>query len=475
MDTFHPDRAEAIRMEQLFARQKSAAATMPYPGLREREARLLALKAMLLKHQDEWIAAVSADFGHRSAVETRFAELAPSLEGIRHARRHLARWMKPRRRGVSIWYRPASNSILPQPLGVVGVIVPWNYPIFLAFGPLVSALAAGNRVMVKMSEYTPRTGALLQQLAALYLGDEVVAVLNGGPDVAQSFSALPFDHLLFTGSTEIGKRVMRAASANLTPVTLELGGKSPALVAPDFPLDLAASRIAFGKLLNAGQTCVAPDYVLVPRGRLDLFVELYRREVARMYPSLCNNPDYTAIVNQRHFDRLRSWLDEAAAAGATVVEINPAAENLSGSGKLAPHLVLDAPDGSRVMQDEIFGPILPVIPYDDFNAALDYINAHPRPLALYLFDRDNRRIGHTVARTHAGGVSINETILHVAQDDLPFGGVGSSGMGHYHGKDGFDTFSKLKPVFAQSRINGLGLLTPPYGRVMNALLKLLLR
>ena len=376
---------------------------------------------------------------------------------------------------MSIWYRPASNTVLPQPLGVVGVIVPWNYPVFLAFGPLISALAAGNRALVKMSEYTPRTGALLQELAARYLGDEVVAVLNGGPSVAEAFSALAFDHLLFTGSTEIGKRVMRAASANLTPVTLELGGKSPALIAPDFPIDLAVSRIAFGKLLNAGQTCVAPDYVLVPRGRLELFVELYRREVARMYPSLRDNPDYTSIANTRHRERLQGWLDEAGAAGATVIGINPAGEALCDSGKLAPQLVLDAPEHCRLMQEEIFGPILPVLPYDDFEAALGYINARPRPLALYLFDRDNRRIGHAVARTHAGGVSINETILHVAQDDLPFGGVGSSGMGHYHGKDGFDTFSKMKPVFAQSRLNAMGLLVPPYGRVMAGLLRLLVR
>jgi aldehyde dehydrogenase (NAD+)/coniferyl-aldehyde dehydrogenase len=359
-------------------------------------------------------------------------------------------------------------------LGVVGIVVPWNYPIFMALGPLTAALAAGNRVMVKMSEYTPATGELFARLAERYFGEDLVTVINGGPEVAQAFSALPFDHLLFTGSTEVGRLVMRAASANLTPVTLELGGKSPVLVAPGFDPQRAAERIVIGKLLNAGQTCVAPDYLMVAEEDREVLVEALQRQAAALYPTLAANPDYSYIVNDRHMARLRGWLAEAEAAGARVVTINPAGEALE-QGRVFPlTLVFDAPEHCTLMREEIFGPILPVVSYQHFDEALAYVNARPRPLALYLFDTDLLRTRHVLQTTVSGGVSINDTVLHAGQHELPFGGVGPSGMGHYHGYEGFVTFSKMKPVFRQPRLNGMWLVRPPYGTKVEWLLKRML-
>jgi coniferyl-aldehyde dehydrogenase len=359
---------------------------------------------------------------------------------------------------------------------VVGIIVPWNYPMYLAVGPLVAALAAGNRVMIKMSEFTPRTGEVLAALIADCFSEDHVAVINGDVAIARGFSALPFDHLLFTGSTPVGREVMRSAAAHLTPVTLELGGKSPAIVGPGYPVDAAAQRILFGKCANAGQTCVAPDYVLVPAGTEDAFAAAAQRAVARLYPTLASNPDYSAIVNDRQYRRLAAYLEEARSRGARLIEINPAAETLAPAGrKLAPTLVLRAPADTRVMQEEIFGPILPVMPYGDLAEALAYVNAGPRPLALYYFDQDQRRIERVLRETNSGGVTVNDVLLHVVQDDLPFGGAGASGMGHYHGRAGFETFSKPKGVFLQSRLNGTDLLKPPYGKRFEALIKLMLR
>ena len=434
----------------------------PDPSLAARQRVLDALGEMLLNHQGEWCAAVSADFGHRSDTETRLAELFPSMEGIRHAKKHLARWMKPQGRPVSFWFKPARARVRPQPLGVIGVIVPWNYPVYLALGPMLAALAAGNRVMVKMSEFTPNTGALMAALCKRYLAGWV-DVVEGDANVAAAFSALPFDHLLFTGSTAVGRHVMRAASEHLTPVTLELGGKSPCIVAPGFDARRAADCIVVGKMLNAGQTCVAPDYLLVPEGEAPALVDAIKAAATRMYPTLAANPDYTAIVNARHHARLTGLLAEAAAQGARLTEVNPKAEDLAACGKLPLTLVEGAPEGTRLMQDEIFGPLLPIVPYRSFDEALAYVNARPRPLALYLFDTDQARIARAERETVAGGMCVNTTVLHVAQDDLPFGGVGASGIGHYHGHEGFLTFSKLKPVLAMPRLNTLWLLHAPYG------------
>jgi len=454
------------RLPSIFERQRVAFSANPRPSAEDRLQCLEALRDLLHNQQQALIDAISQDFGHRSMDETRLAEIMPSLHGIRHAQRHLRRWMKPSRRSVGLAFQPASARVVYQPLGVVGIIVPWNYPLYLAIGPLIGALAAGNRVMLKMSESTPATGQLLKSLLAQIFAEDQVAVVLGEADVGIAFSRLPFDHLLFTGSTSVGRQVMRAAAENLTPVTLELGGKSPAIVSNDVPLADAAERIAFGKTLNAGQTCVAPDYVLVPRQRLDQFVEAYRMAVRRFYPQLTDNPDYTSIINQRQHSRLSGYLDDAQAKGARLLPLFE-----QGQGRRMPHIVLlDVNDGMQVMQDEIFGPLLPVVPYDGLDEALAYVNARPRPLALYYFGYDKAEQRRVLQQTHSGGVCLNDTLLHVAQDDLPFGGVGPSGMGHYHGHEGFLTFSKAKGVFAKQRFNAARLIYPPYGKALQNLI-----
>jgi aldehyde dehydrogenase (NAD+)/coniferyl-aldehyde dehydrogenase len=447
-----------------FAQLHALSRAEPEMDLGRRLALLKRLERALVDRADELCRAVSADFGHRSEMETRVAEIFPSLEGMRHAERHLRRWMRPRRRSVSHWFLPAQNHVIAQPLGLAGVVVPWNYPLFLALGPLVSALSAGNRLMVKMSEFTPRTGQLLGEVLEAALGRDVVRVFNGPVELAEQFCRLPFDHLLFTGSTAVGRHVMRAAADNLTPVTLELGGKSPVIVAADADLGRAARAIATGKLFNAGQTCVAPDYVLVTGGRRAALCEALSVAAARAWPSLRDNPDLSSIVNERHYERLRQWREEARSHGAEVLEVNPRGEDLAGSRKMPLTLLWNCPDDCSVMQQEIFGPLLPIVEVDDVAAAIDYVNARPRPLALYLFSEHGASIDRVLRQTVSGGVCVNETMLHVVQDDLPFGGVGPSGMGHYHGHEGFLTFSKLKPVLRQRRLNTRALLLPPYGR-----------
>ncbi|MBP7522837.1 MAG: coniferyl aldehyde dehydrogenase [Leptothrix sp. (in: Bacteria)] len=439
-----------------------------------REDRLNRLRTLVKANAEAFAAAISADFGHRSAHETRLAEVFPSLEALRHARRHVGGWMKPRRVSTSLLFRPGRARLIPQPLGAVGIIVPWNYPLMLAVSPLAAALAAGNRVMLKMSEFTPRFGELLaQRVAELFAPDEVT-VVNGDASVGAAFAALPFDHLLFTGSTGVGRHIMHAAADHLTPVTLELGGKSPALIGPDYPLARAVERILAGKLLNAGQTCIAPDYVLLPAGDEAAFVELARATVQRMFPDLARTPDYSAIVNDRHFGRLQGLLDDAAARGARLEPLSDLPADPA-SRRFPPVLLRGVHDGMQVMREEIFGPLLPLVPYRDFGEALAYVNDHPRPLALYLFDNDSRRQQQVLHGTVAGGVTVNDTLLHIAQENLPFGGVGPSGMGHYHGEEGFRTFSKMKGVFLQSPLNGMALFNPPYGRLMDRLLAFLTR
>ena len=466
------DQAGAARAE--FERMHAASRQEP-PFPRGRRERLLdALTALVHDHIDRIAAAISTDFGHRSAHETWLLEVFPSLESCRHARRHLGRWMKPRRRPVSIWFQPGRARIIPQPLGVVGIIVPWNYPLLLAIAPISAALAAGNRVMVKMSEFTPRTGELLAELALQHFPEGEVKVVLGDAGVGAEFARLPFDHLLFTGSTRVGHEIMRMAAENLTPVTLELGGKSPAIVAPDFPVAKAAERIVFGKTINAGQTCIAPDYVLLPAGREAEFIDAARAVVARSYPHMEVTADYSAVVNDRHYQRLQGYLDEATALGARVEPLSAAAADPA-RRRMPPVALLDVSDAMRVMQDEIFGPVLPIVTYRDLDEAIRYVNARPRPLALYVFSHDAHGLDRVLNETVAGGVTVNDTILHIAQEELPFGGVGPSGMGQYHGEAGFETFSRMKPVFRQSAVNGMGLFTPPYGAVFERMLKLLIR
>ena len=459
-------------LNALFNGQRQAFAAEPMPSAAQRREWLAQLRALLLQEKDALVEAIGQDFGNRSADETLMAELLPSLQGIDYARKRISRWMRPSRRSVGLAFQPASAQVIYQPLGVVGVVVPWNYPLFLAIGPLVGALAAGTRVMIKMSEATPATSALLKRLLARIFAEDLVCVALGEAELGAAFSRLPFDHLLFTGATSVGRLVMRAAADNLTPVTLELGGKSPAIVSASVPLADAAERIAFGKTVNAGQTCVAPDYVLVPRARVEDFVEAYRAAVLRFYPRLEDNPDYTSIINARQHQRLLDYLDDAQARGARLLPIYP-----QGQARRMPHtLLLDVSDDMRVMQEEIFGPLLPIVPYDRLEDALVYVNRRPRPLALYYFGYARDEQQQVLEQTHSGGVCLNDTLLHVAQDDLPFGGIGPSGMGHYHGHEGFLTFSKAKAVFAKQRFNAARSIYPPYGsRLQRLIYRFLLR
>jgi len=459
-------------LEQLFNSQRKAFAANPMPLAGQRLQWLKTLRTLLSDERQALVDAINSDFSHRSADETLLAELMPSLLGIQYASKHLKKWMKPSRRHVGMAFQPASAKVIYQPLGVVGVIVPWNYPLFLAIGPLVGALSAGNRVMLKLSESTPTTGQLLKRLFAQVFPEDLVTVVLGEAEVGMAFSKLPFDHLLFTGATSIGKHVMRAAAENLTPVTLELGGKSPAIVSSDVPLEDAAERIAFGKTLNAGQTCVAPDYVLVPEDRVDGFVDAYRKAVQKFYPTLIDNPDYTAIINDRQLARLNRYLDDASSKGARVIPLFE-----QGQGRRMPFsLLLNVNDDMTVMQDEIFGPLLPIVPYSRIDQAFAYINQRPRPLALYYFGYNKAEQQRVLEQTHSGGVCLNDTLMHVAQDDMPFGGVGPSGMGHYHGHEGFLTFSKAKGVFIKQRFNAARLIYPPYGKAIQRLVyKLFIR
>ncbi|SCZ36743.1 MULTISPECIES: coniferyl aldehyde dehydrogenase [Pseudomonas] len=454
-------------LNRLFDAQRAAYAANPMPPAAQRQQWLKALRDLLSSERQALIDAISSDFSHRSADETLLAELMPSLHGIHYASQHISQWMKPSKRKVGVAFQPASAKVVYQPLGVVGVIVPWNYPLFLAIGPLTGALAAGNRVMLKLSESTPATGLLLKELLARIFPEDLVCVVLGEADVGVAFSKMRFDHLLFTGSTSVGKHVMRAAAENLTPVTLELGGKSPAIVSRDVPLKDAAERIAFGKTLNAGQTCVAPDYVLVPEERIGGFVEAYRQAVRGFYPTLADNPDYTAIINERQLARLNSYLSDATSKGALLIPLFD-----QGQGRRMPHsLLLNVSDEMTVMQDEIFGPLLPIVPYQDLDQAFAYINQRPRPLALYYFGYDKHEQKRVLSETHSGGVCLNDTLLHVAQDDMPFGGIGPSGMGHYHGHEGFLTFSKAKGVLVKQRFNAAKLIYPPYGKPIQKLIQ----
>lgn len=460
----------------ILERQRAAFIAEMNPSFAVRQDRLERLAAMNEKHASGIVEAIGADFGHRSAHETRMAELVLMGATIRHARRHLKGWMKVRRVPTALHYLPGSNRLMRQPLGVVGIVAPWNYPYQLSLTPAVAAIAAGNRVMIKPSELTPRFSELLRRIVGEYFAEEEIAVVIGDAHTGKAFTELPFDHLFFTGSTAVGRMVALAAAKNLTPVTLELGGKSPAILDPSSELATVAPRLAFGKLLNAGQTCIAPDYAFVPRDRIDSFVEHMQRAVAAMYPRLAANPDYTSIVSERHFARLQGLLEDARAKGAQIVTINPAAETFDPAGrKQPPVLVLGATPEMKVMQEEIFGPILPVLAYDRIEEAIAYINRHERPLALYWFGADGVSRDKVLNQTISGGVTLNDCIWHIAQEDQPFGGVGASGTGAYHGEWGFRTFSKEKPVFTQPRLNGMFLMYPPYGKTFERMLALLKR
>ena len=458
-------------LSALLETQRAAHLANP-PDYRQRIDDLSRLRAAFKSSLDDLATAVAADFGRRSRHETLVADGMTVLHDIDHALGKLRHWMKPKRVPVDWTFWPARAEIRYQPVGVVGVISPWNYPINLALMPLAAAIAAGNHVMLKPSEHTPRTSDALRELLSRVFPQERVATVIGDADVAQAFSELPFDHLFFTGSTAVGQRVMAAAAKHLTPVTLELGGKSPAIIAPGFPLKRAAERIAQGKFFNAGQTCIAPDYVLLPRARIEAFAAALREQVAAAYPDSATTSDYTAVVNARQHDRLRAYVDDAKRRGAKVVEL---AQGDAERRIFPPTLVLDAPPESLVLQEEIFGPILPLVATESIDDAIRYVNDRPRPLALYHFDDDAKRTGRVLDRTIAGGVTINDTMMHFAQAELPFGGVGPSGVGSYHGHQGFLTFSKQKPVLYQARFAATDWLRPPYRKFADFMVRFLTR
>lgn len=456
-------------------RQRRAQLTHPPRSLSERRDDLQTLARFLHDHEAALVAAISADYGYRSPHETRLTEISPVLGAVRHALANVAKWMRPQRRSVDrLAYGLGRNRVIPQPLGVVGVIVPWNFPIFLSFGPLVSIFAAGNRAMVKLSENSRHLAQLLIDRMPAYFPPDKLQFFDETGGVGVAFSRLPFDHLLFTGSSTTGRAVMAAAAQNLCPVTLELGGRSPAIVCDDFDLTRAAERILLIKYLNAGQICTTVDHVYLPVAKLPAFVELARRIVPRRYPDL-DSRDYTSIIDQRAYDRLIHALDDARARGATVISLLPGKALDPDRRRIAPHIVVGAPADSALMQREIFGPILPLVPYDHLDEVIDRIRTGPRPLAIYPFSNDRATIERLIEQVMSGGVTVNDALMHVGQDDLPFGGVGESGMGHYHGREGFNTFSKLRPVFMQARWSTLALLSPPFGKMADRLLKILMR
>ncbi len=458
------------------AKMKAAYTRNPAPTEKERVDRLNRLHNAILEYKDRLIAAVDRDFGGRAEAETLMIELLPVLEGIRYNKKNLRKWMKQSKRHVPLMLLGAKTKVHYQPLGVVGIVAPWNFPIFLGLSPLVGAFAAGNRAMMKTSEFAPETGELLKEMIAKHFTDEEAVVVNGGVEVATEFTKLPFDHLVFTGSTQVGRIVMHAAADNLTPVTLELGGKSPAIVHDSFPIEEAAKRIAFGKGLNAGQVCVSPDYIMVPRAKVDAFVEAFAKSFVSHYPSLKDNRDYTSIITERQRDRLLDNVRDAEEKGASVITINPTEDSFEGTKKLPMHVIKDVSDDMRVMQEEIFGPLLPIVPYDTLDDAIAYVNDRDRPLALYYFDWDKRRAEKILKETHSGGVCINEVMTHTMVDDMPFGGVGPSGMGHYHGKEGFLNFSKAKGVVRKGRFDGNALIGAPWGnRLYNLFINFQLR
>jgi coniferyl-aldehyde dehydrogenase len=446
----------------------------PVPSLAQRRADLLSLQRFVREHQEALCAAISADYGHRSRHETLMAEVFPVVDGISHALRHLRRWMRPQRRHVD-WrsFFGARNRVIPQPLGVVGVIVPWNFPLNLSLLPLTYILAAGNRAMVKMSENSRHLAAYLIAHLPAYLPPEKVQVFDETGGVGVAFSQLKFDHLLFTGSGQTGRAVMAAAAQNLCPVTLELGGKAPAIVCDDYPLETAAQRLLFVKFMNAGQICTTVDHLWLPQAQVEPFVALARRIVPARFATL-GSPDYTSIIDARAFARLVAALQEAQVRGARLVPLLPGPPWDEATRKINPHLVLNAPADCALMQREIFGPILPLLPYTDLQQVVGAINAGPRPLAIYPFSHDANLVRYLIDHVMSGGVSVNDALFHVGQHDLPFGGVGESGMGHYHGREGFETFSKLRPVFYQARWSSLAFLRPPYGKLADRMLKFLI-
>tara|TARA_B100000780_G_scaffold39151_1_gene24332 strand:+ start:11120 stop:12523 length:1404 start_codon:yes stop_codon:yes gene_type:complete len=455
-------------MQVALDRQRKAFLTEGVVGAEIRIDRIDRAINILEKHGSRFGDAMAADFGHRSRDLSKQTDINGSIEPLKYAKKHLRNWMKPEKRKVMfpLGLLGARARLEFQPLGVVGCISPWNFPVQLTFGPLAGIFAAGNRAMIKPSEFTVETSELMKNVFAEEFDEEEVAMFTGGPEVGSAFSRLPFDHLIFTGAMSVAKHVMKAAAENLVPVTLELGGKSPVIIGRSADLKLAANNIMAGKTMNAGQICLSPDYVYLPEESRDEFVEHARSCIARMFPTIKDNPDYTSIVNAHHFERLQGYLEDASAKGAKLVELNPAAEDFSQQEhrRIPPTLALDTSEDMQLMQDEIFGPILPVRQYNELSEALDHVNSKDRPLGLYYFGADKAEETRVLTQTTSGGVTINDVIMHVGQEDLPFGGVGPSGMGSYHGHDGFKNFSHSKSIFTTSKVISklAATMRPPY-------------
>jgi coniferyl-aldehyde dehydrogenase len=463
-------------VRELLDKQRAAYIHDGPPTAETRIERLDKSIALLCEHGDALCEAMSADFGHRSVDQSRFSDISGSIDTLKYAKKHLRSWMRPEKRSTQfpLGLFGARATVYSQPKGVVGIISPWNFPVNLTFAPLAGVLAAGNRAMIKPSEFTEQTSALMAELFAQYYEREEVAVITGGADVGAEFSSLPFDHLVFTGATSIARHVMRAAAENLVPLTLELGGKSPVIIGASADLQTAALRIMSGKTLNAGQICLAPDYVFLQEGSESGFVEAAKSAVSAMYPGgLRDNDDYTSVVSKRHLDRLNAYLEDARGKGGDVIALNPNEEDFSRQShhKMAPHIVVNATDDMLVMQDEIFGPILPIKTYNNVQECVAFVNEHPRPLGLYYFGSDAGERDYVLHNTTSGGVTINDVFFHVAQEDLPFGGVGPSGMGAYHGKEGFMEFSHRKSVYKQAGADVLAVIRPPYGEKFHKFIK----
>lgn len=460
--------AQIARMHALLDKQRKAQIKSGPPSYEERVDRLDRLIGLLVDHKDEICEAISKDFGHRSKDQSLFADVVDSISCVKYSKKHLKQWIKASKRKTEpalLGLFGAKTEVRYFPKGVVGVISPWNFPVNLTFNPLAGIIAAGNRAIVKPSEFTPHASALMDRMFRTAFDEDVIAVVQGGPAVGEAFSKMAFDHLVFTGATPIGRHVMRAASENLVPVTLELGGKSPVIVGDSADVDITANRVMFGKTLNAGQICLSPDYVMIPEDKKQDFVAGATRAVHSMYKTLKENPDYTSVVNLRHFERLQGYLEDARAKGAEIVEINPANEDFSQQEhyKIPPTLVMNPTDDMKIMQEEIFGPLLPVKTVKSTDEAIAYVNAHDRPLGLYYFGNDEAEREKVINYTMSGGVTVNDVVMHVSQHDAPFGGTGPAGIGSYHGEEGFREFSHARTVYRQVGKDLLAQIRPPYG------------
>lgn len=463
------NKQEIDQLERLFILQKNNETKVEISSAKQRVTDIKLLKKALISHQDELLNAMSEDFGHRSQDDSKLGDILTTVLSVNYAIKHIKRWMKPSKRHVHPLFQPAKAYVQYQPIGVVGIITPWNYPVFLSLGPLITALSAGNTAIIKMSEFTPKTNLVMKQLIASVFPPEKVAIICGGASVAAHFTHLKFDHLVFTGSTTIGKKVMAAASENLTPVTLELGGKSPVIIGKDIDISIAVTRFLVAKTLNSGQTCVAPDYLLCPEEKIPLLVATLKTQFNSLYPSIEDNPDYGGIINKAQFQRLNQLIQDASHKGGVITPLT--VEQVDENVMKIPLTVITNPhDDMRVMQEEIFGPLLPIVPYSDIEQAIDYINQRENPLALYLMSFDKVTQHLVLNKTKAGGVCINEAAIHVAQDDLPFGGVGDSGMGQYHGHEGFLALSKAKAVFSRGKFSLGSLIFPPYNQAIHKLI-----